>query len=735
LGGGQGKPGEMTIDVEELKDKNYSMFMDLVRAGTIKNANEKIGEPAFTKTPQNLSQGERIAAAQKNADWKVLLKNLPSWFSTYGNPEVVEYRGVKGVWGNAYDGSTTFLTPTSERGPRGSSSSGYGTPGYDSATNTGGTLWQGHDADGPRGIDAFIDKYGLEPTQPIEWEGTPEQQEDLYKDLNDLYDTDPDRFGEVMQKAQDNPEFIKIQDEVKELQDILSGRNTKTKYGGIGNEGKPGTVSYSSGNPAADAAYADYEALQAKHKAEEDKRYNAMSKIKMFDVTLNPDGTAKSMDYTPQYEKALTAYNKFQSANRKEAGALYTSMKDIRTGQRGYKDIPSVDETRNRLKTELSQKMEQSIAIFDKNIYNALNPKIAGAGGSPGQPYTPPKEDPTNPYVPAPGRGTKVAQFPTPSASDAITGLGVKPGDNIAQANFGSIAQAYGGQGVDAATLASTSAELRKKRKEDEIKARFAAQLPELEKLVARTSKAEKEAYDELKTAALDYGMDVVSVIGAVGSGGLSVLPAAIRKIAGKKLVKKVLNKFKTKAQKKTDRTDFANRIQQDVGRPTGTSDTRNLTGRDNAFQRFQKQDAKRGDKFTKSELDKIDMQRKNEGLPPFKKKNLKNSYEPKGSMITERRKLKTPSQWFNPDDIKPEYPKDPPPEMVNNYHPDLVDSSKKAERFNKLDPASAKAMPKQDDPNIDAKVEKAKNNPDKDGPGWHKKVSDKIRMARAQQR
>ena len=29
---------------------------------------------------------------------------------------------------------------------------------------------------------------------------------------------------------------------------------------------------------------------------------------------------------------------------------------------------------------------------------------ISGEGGSPGQPYTPPKEDPKNPYVPAPGR-------------------------------------------------------------------------------------------------------------------------------------------------------------------------------------------------------------------------------------------------------------------------------------------------------------------------------------------
>tara|TARA_B100001250_G_scaffold9685_1_gene8381 strand:- start:2931 stop:3179 length:249 start_codon:yes stop_codon:yes gene_type:complete len=32
--------------------------------------------------------------------------------------------------------------------------------------------------------------------------------------------------------------------------------------------------------------------------------------------------------------------------------------------------------------------------------------KKAGKGGSPGQPYTPPKEDPKNPYVPAPKRIT-----------------------------------------------------------------------------------------------------------------------------------------------------------------------------------------------------------------------------------------------------------------------------------------------------------------------------------------
>ena len=47
---------------------------------------------------------------------------------------------------------------------------------------------------------------------------------------------------------------------------------------------------------------------------------------------------------------------------------------------------------------------------------------IAGAGGSPGQPYTPPKEDPKNPYVPAPSR--KLASANTslsPSPIDLIT--------------------------------------------------------------------------------------------------------------------------------------------------------------------------------------------------------------------------------------------------------------------------------------------------------------------------
>jgi hypothetical protein len=46
---------------------------------------------------------------------------------------------------------------------------------------------------------------------------------------------------------------------------------------------------------------------------------------------------------------------------------------------------------------------------------------------------------------------------------------------------------------------------------------------------------------------------------------------------------------------------------------------------------------------------------------------------------------------------------------MVNGMHPDLVDGKKIADRYNKLDPHSAKAMPPTGNPEIDKKVNAAK--------------------------
>ena len=103
------------------------------------------------------------------------------------------------------------------------------------------------------------------------------------------------------------------------------------------------------------------------------------------------------------------------------------------------------------------------------------------------------------------------------------------------------------------------------------------------------------------------------------------------------------------------------------------------------------------------------------QGNPLIEKKNL-DAVEPKEHKNSGKR-IKSPQQFFNPADVKPEYPKDPPQEIAN--------------RFGKLDPQSAEAMPKTGNPHVDAKVEKAKNNPDKDGPAYRKGIAAKIKKGK----
>ena len=86
----------------------------------------------------------------------------------------------------------------------------------------------------------------------------------------------------------------------------------------------------------------------------------------------------------------------------------------------------------------------------------------------------------------------------------------------------------------------------------------------------------------------------------------------------------------------------------------------------------------------------------------------------PRKKKVTEatstKKRLKKPSEIFNPrGDIKPVYPDTPPPKMVNGWHPEY---GKTGKRFNRLDPISARSMPKTGDPEIDAKVRKAARKP-----------------------
>lgn len=93
--------------------------------------------------------------------------------------------------------------------------------------------------------------------------------------------------------------------------------------------------------------------------------------------------------------------------------------------------------------------------------------------------------------------------------------------------------------------------------------------------------------------------------------------------------------------------------------------------------------------------------------------------YEPEGEVLSEKKRLKsvkdTTSKIPGYYDGKPAplgFPMQEPPKMVNGKHPDLVDGKKIANRFNRLDPASAKAMPPTGNQHIDKKVRAAAKKP-----------------------
>ena len=96
----------------------------------------------------------------------------------------------------------------------------------------------------------------------------------------------------------------------------------------------------------------------------------------------------------------------------------------------------------------------------------------------------------------------------------------------------------------------------------------------------------------------------------------------------------------------------------------------------------------------------------KNKGFRLPESYESKAKHNDKVAKVTGR--LKSVSDFLNHADVKPVFPKDPPPEMINGRHPDLVDGEKVSNRFNRLDPISAKAMPKTGNPKIDSKVLKA---------------------------
>ena len=90
--------------------------------------------------------------------------------------------------------------------------------------------------------------------------------------------------------------------------------------------------------------------------------------------------------------------------------------------------------------------------------------------------------------------------------------------------------------------------------------------------------------------------------------------------------------------------------------------------------------------------------------------------HEPQGKVIKEKKSFKDITKKIpGYYDGKPSplgFPLEDPPKMVNGRHPDLVDGKKVANRFKRLDPISARAMPKTGNPHIDKKVRAAAKKP-----------------------
>ena len=90
--------------------------------------------------------------------------------------------------------------------------------------------------------------------------------------------------------------------------------------------------------------------------------------------------------------------------------------------------------------------------------------------------------------------------------------------------------------------------------------------------------------------------------------------------------------------------------------------------------------------------------------------------YEPQGKVIKEKKTLKDITKkipgYYDGKPAPLGFPLADPPKMKDGMHPDLVDGKKTAKRFNKLDPVSAKAMPKTGNPLIDKKVKAAAKKP-----------------------
>ena len=310
--------------------------------------------------------------------------------------------------------------------------------------------------------------------------------------------------------------------------------------------------------------------------------------------------------------------------------------------------------------------------------------------------------------------------------------------------------------------------------------------IAELDKDIAKYSAEEQAAYDEMKRIALEYGMDVIQVISGLFSGGTTYAVPTLGKLGLKllrklgknklgKLVRKTLRKMKSK-KKKDDDVDL--QIDDKDSNPKQGQSYENLSREgearyDEAFRRLENSRSKGGKEGNAAGklLDElsdaqeigdaavdavINKAKNNKDVGYLFKNEISNMPKPKpksdfnkpqgtmgqgtdpgagyGSMM-QSNKLEGPTLlerlrskgFFNPDDIKPMFPENPPPELdpVTQMHPKY---GKRSARYKKLDPASANAMPSTGDPETDAIVDKQRT---KSKPKDYSKMFNKIKKIR----
>ena len=247
--------------------------------------------------------------------------------------------------------------------------------------------------------------------------------------------------------------------------------------------------------------------------------------------------------------------------------------------------------------------------------------------------------------------------------------------------------------------------------------------MADLDKTIERLTAEEKAAYAEMRKIALELGMDFVSLIGGLFTGGATAAPVMgklgmkLLKKYGKtvagKMLRKLLKKFRNKKNDKLidDIADAAERGGNDPETPT-----RKPFGKDqgDTYQNLSRAGEARFDSATEKLINQRrlggsdgdlagrfldDLTRAadvsdtalNNVLNKIKKSAigyLFNSYKPDGKLLSEASKLGhfEPEQLnVNIEDLRkgimPEYPKDPPPEMVDGYSSKSRLAPKKLER------------------------------------------------------